>query len=586
MSLQKLTAGCALMSMLLSHAAAQTRVDLRTQTKSVDFSGATSTKPSQTGAVLPASCTLGQTFLNTAAQAGQNLYICTAANTWTVQGANGVVLALIGVGLAFAPGLPDLTLDPELTLALFVAPVLLDAAYDASLRDLKDNWWPVANLSLIAVGLTVVSVALVIRLFLPDIPWPAAIALGAIVAPPDASAATAVLRMLRPPHRVLVILEGESLFNDASALLIYRAAVGLTASASASASTTGSFLAAIPSLLIVGLASVLVGILFARLTLPILLRVQAVGPAVLMQFLSVFLVWILADQLHLSPIITMVCNAITIARTAPTKIAARLRIPSYAVWEVMVFVLNILIFIFVGFELKPLLHRLDPAEWGRYFTIGGTICATTILVRVVWVISYNTAVRLKNHLFGVRLPARVSPPTLQGGIMIAWCGMRGIVTLAAALALPANFPYRDLLLFTGFSVVLGTLVLQGLTLRPLMMALRFAGDRVIEDEVRLARAELTRAALGVLNSEEESEARAAVLREYEARLATATAEAQTGTNTGSALALIQSRAIAAERRSLDQLRSRGDIGDDAFHRLEEELDWAEVYALRSAGGGE
>ena len=489
-----------------------------------------------------------------------------------------VLLALIGLGLAFAPGLPDLTLDPELTLALFVAPVLLDAAYDASLRDLKDNWWPVANLTLIAVGLTVVSVALVIRLFLPDIPWPAAIALGAIVAPPDASAATAVLRMLRPPHRVLVILEGESLFNDASALLIYRAAVGLTASAS----TSGTFLAAIPSLLIVGLASVLVGILLARLMLPILLRFQEVGPAVLMQFLSVFLVWILADQLHLSPIITMVCNAITMARTAPTKVAARLRIPSYAVWEVMVFVLNILIFIFVGFQLKPLLHRLDPADWARYFTIGGTICATTILIRIVWVMSYNTVVRLKNHLFGVRLPARVSPPTLQGGIMIAWCGMRGIVTLAAALALPANFPYRDLLLFTAFSVVLGTLVLQGLTLRPLMMVLRFVGDRVIKDEVRLARAELTRAALGVLDSEEESEARAAVRREYEARLATATAEAQTAGNTGSELALIQSRAIAAERRTLDQLRNRGDIGDDAFHRLEEELDWAEVYALRSA----
>src|ERR1700757_346701 len=163
-----------------------------------------------------------------------------------------VLLALIGLGLAFAPGLPDLTLDPELTLALFVAPVLLDAAYDASLRDLKDNWWPVASLTLVAVGLTVVSVALVIRLLLPDIPWPAAIALGAIVAPPDAAAATAVLRMLRPPHRVLVVLEGESLFNDASALLIYRAAVGITAS--------GTFLNAVPSLLIVCLASAFVGI--------------------------------------------------------------------------------------------------------------------------------------------------------------------------------------------------------------------------------------------------------------------------------------------------------------------------------------
>src|SRR5258708_26640124 len=181
-----------------------------------------------------------------------------------------VLLALIGLGLAFAPGLPDLTLDPELILALFVAPVLLDAAYDASLRDLKDNWWPVASLALIAVGLTVIAVALVIRLLLPDIPWPAAIALGAIVAPPDAAAATAVLRMLRPPHRVLVVLEGESLFNDASALLIYRAAVGITAG--------GTFLNAVPSLLVAGGASLFSRILLARLHPRLLPRIRGTAP--------------------------------------------------------------------------------------------------------------------------------------------------------------------------------------------------------------------------------------------------------------------------------------------------------------------
>jgi monovalent cation/hydrogen antiporter len=486
-----------------------------------------------------------------------------------------VLLALIGVALAFTPGLPDLTLDPQLTLTLFVAPVLLDAAYDASLRDLKDHWWPVATLTLIAVGLTVVSVAVVIRLFLPDIPWAAAVALGAIVAPTDASAATAILRVLRPSHRVLVILEGESLLNDAGALLIYRAAVGVVAS--------GTVTGQIPSLLLAGAASIVVGIALAHVFLPIGLRIGELGAAILMQFLSVFLVWMIADALHLSAIITMVCFAITIARYAPTKTTAERRIPSYAVWEVMVFALNILIFIFVGLELKPLLHRLNPREWNHYLLIGGTVCATTILIRIAWVMFYNTFVRLKNRFFGARLPPRVSLPTVESGIIVAWCGMRGIITLAAALALPDTFPYRDLLLFTAFAVVLGTLILQGLTLHPLMVALRFAGDRVIEDEVRLARAELTRAALQVLDSEAVSEARAAVRREYEARLATDTLEAHTGRNAGSELALIQSRAIAAERRTLGQLRNRGDIGDDAFHRLEEELDWAEVYALRSAG---
>jgi monovalent cation/hydrogen antiporter len=487
-----------------------------------------------------------------------------------------VLLALLGVALAFASNLPDLTLDPQLTLALFVAPVLLDAAYDASLRDLKDNWRPVANLALMAVGLTVVSVALVIRLFLPDIPWPAAVALGAIVAPPDASAATAVLRMLRPPHRVLVILEGESLFNDASALLIYRAAVGVTAS--------GTLLTAIPSLLFAGVASAFAGILLARFYLLIARRFQEVGTAVLMQFLSTFIVWIWAEQLHLSGIITMVCFAITLARSAPMKLAARLRIPSYAVWEVIVFVLNILIFIFVGLQLKPLLQRLNSGELGRYVLIGGTICATTILVRIAWVMSYNTVVRWKNRHFGFRLPRRVSPPTARGGIMISWCGMRGIVTLAAALALPNTFPYRDVLLFTAFCVVLGTLVLQGLTLRPLMTALRFADDRIVEEEVQFARAEIARAALNLLDKQEVSEATAVVRREYQDRLANETTGEQPTENTASELAIVQSRAIAAERRALDLLRSQGDIGDDAFHYLEEELDWAEVHAQRAFHG--
>jgi monovalent cation/hydrogen antiporter len=255
----------------------------------------------------------------------------------------------------------------------------------------------------------------------------------------------------------------------------------------------------------------------------------------------------------------MVCYAITLARSAPAKLAARLRIPSYAVWEVIVFVLNILIFIFVGLQLKPLLQRLNPAEWARYLLIGGTVCGTTILVRIAWVISYTTVVRWKNRHFGVHLPPRVSPPTVQGGIMISWCGMRGIVTLAAGLALPGVFPYRDLLLFTASCVVLGTLILQGLTLRPLMTALSFADDRIVEDEVRLARAEITCAALNILDGQEPSEATAVVRREYQARLSDDLKDQQASESAMPGLASIQRRAIAAERRALDELRSRGDM---------------------------
>lgn len=494
-----------------------------------------------------------------------------------------VLLACFGAVLAFVPNLPDLTIAPELVLALFVAPVLLSAAYDASLRDLRDNWKAVANLALIAVGLTVVCVALVVRWLVPDMPWAAAIALGAIVAPPDASAATAILSQLRPPHRVLVILEGESLFNDASALLIYRAAVGVA--------MTRRLDGAIPVLVLAAAGSIIVGLILARLYMLFAERVQHAATAILFQFLSVFLVWILAERLGLSGIITMVCFAITLAQIAPSQISAQMRIPSYAVWDVVVFVLDILVFVLVGLELKPVLLRLDPSEIINYLTVGAAVCATVILVRIAWVMSYNTFVRWKNRRFGVRLPRPMMRPTVQGGLIISWCGMRGIITLAAALALPdgANggpvFPHRDLLLVAAFSVVFGTLVLQGLTLRPLLLALGIKRDDTVDREVNLARTVAARAALEALDQQPISIATKVVRQEYETRLQQSDKSGATTDDSQSAeLAGIQSQAIAAERRAIADLRSRGEIGDDAFHRLEEELDWTEVHVARRASG--
>src|SRR3954466_15155561 len=258
------------------------------------------------------------------------------------------LVALAGAALAFVPGLPTLVLDPELTLALFVAPVLVDAAYDTSPRDLRANWRPVASLALGAVALTIAVVAIVAKMLVPDMPWGAAVALGAIVAPPDAAAATTVLKQLRPPHRLLVILEGESLFNDASALLVYRLAVGAT--------LTGflSGWSVLPMLLVVTVGSVALGLVLARLTLAVNARIRDVATAVVVQFCTTFGVWMLAEGLHLSGIITMVVFAMVAARRAPEVTPARIRIPSYAVWQVTVFVLNVLAFILVGFQLKSI----------------------------------------------------------------------------------------------------------------------------------------------------------------------------------------------------------------------------------------
>src|SRR3954471_12604672 len=222
-----------------------------------------------------------------------------------------VFLAVAGVLLAFLPGAPSFTILPELALAIFVAPVLLDAAYDTSPRDLRDNWVPVTGLVVVAVGLTTIAVAVVARALIPALPWAPALALGAVVAPPDAAAATAVLRQLRPPRRILTILEGESLLNDASALLIYRLAVG------AVAADGFSIGAVAPTFLFAVVGSVVVGPALGWLVLRLNDRVRDVPTAIVLQFVSTFGVWILAEHIGLSGVLTTVCYAVALARSGP-----------------------------------------------------------------------------------------------------------------------------------------------------------------------------------------------------------------------------------------------------------------------------
>jgi CPA1 family monovalent cation:H+ antiporter len=498
------------------------------------------------------------------------------------------LVALAGAALALVPGTPTVTLDPELALALFVAPVLLDAAFDASPRDLRANWRPVASLALGAVILTVITVAVVTRALVPGIPWAAAIALGAIVAPPDAAAATAVLRQLRPPHRTLVILEGESLFNDASALIIYRLAVGAAAVGALSGWSI------IPMLLVVTVGSIVLGFALSRAILVVNRFIHDVATSVIVQFVGTFAVWLIAERLALSPIITMVVFAMAVARVAPDRMPARLRIPSYAVWEVAVFVLNVLAFILVGLQLKPIVARLDRATWLEYSVVAVTVIIVVIAARIVWVTGAAafSRWRCRPHADGTPGPNDVVALSPRGAALVAWCGMRGTVTLAAALALPTlrdgvpPFPYRDLILFTAFAVVLGTLVLQGMTLRPLMARLQLSDDGAVDREVRLARVETLRAAVAVLATAPEVETVALLRRRFELRLGHAEAELDgappangsraSGELSGDADTL--RAAMAAERHRLSALRADGTIGDDAFHMVEEELDWAELAA--------
>ncbi|WP_457152575.1 cation:proton antiporter [Mesorhizobium sp. P5_C1] len=475
------------------------------------------------------------------------------------------LLALAGVGIAFVPGAPMIEIDPELALALFIAPVLLDAAYDTSLRDLNRYRLPLALLALGAVVFTAAVVAFV-GWKMAGLPIAAAIALGAIVAPPDAVAASAVLGQFKVPHRITAILQGESLLNDATALLIYRLAVS---------AALGSIMLsnAIPTILLSTIGSLVAGYVLGRFSLLTLSRIEDAASSTVVQFAGTFGVWILADRLGLSAIITIVVYAMTIARMAPRRMSARRRVSTYSVWESAVFVLNVLAFVLMGLQARSIVGRLSGEGQGEAFLFAATVLAVVIVARLVWVGSYVAIIRWLAR-FGSE-DQRRDVPTFGGAVLVGWCGMRGLVTLVVAIALPAGFPGRDPIVLAAFAVVLGTLVLQGMTLKPLLRILNFDPDRTIDNEVAQARVAIMQAALDVL-SRKTSAAAAVVREQYEAQrlIAQNPEDAQAATEYDR----LRLYAINRQRDTLEELRRNGTIGDEAYHRLEEEIDWSELAA--------
>ena len=491
-----------------------------------------------------------------------------------------VFLAIGGVLLGFVPGVPSPSLPPELVLALFVAPVLLDAAFDASLRDLRDNWAPLVGLVVIAVVLTTAAVAVVAHAMVPSLPWAAAIALGAIVAPPDAVAATAVLRALHPPQRILTILEGESLLNDASALLIYRVAVG------AATASGVSVMSVAPTFMLAVVGSLIVGPALAWVVQRLLERVQHIPTSIILQFLGTFTVWVVAEHAGLSGVLTTVCFAMTLARTGPLGIPARIRIPTNAVWATVIFALNIFAFIFIGLQIRPILADLPPPMLQQYLLVAAAVLVTVIGIRIVWHMSFNAVVRWRHQRFGFHPPRPMLRPTVGSGLVISWAGMRGIVTLAAALALPEGFPSRDLIVLSAFCVVLGTLVIQGLTLKILIRALNLQGGDPVANEVRFARERILAAAFTAM-SRENSSAVELVRKDFKVRLGSAADARGAPESWRYGYEAIHRAALQAARQNLLAMRDIGDIGDDAFHTLENDLDWMEVSdPLRSANADE
>ena len=395
------------------------------------------------------------------------------------------MLAAAGVVLALVPGAPRIDLDPHMALALFIAPVLVDAAFDFPVGAVWRLWRPLFALAVVAVLLSAGAVAW-LGVALAGLPLYAALALGAIVAPPDAAAATAILRSVSMPRRSVDVLKGESLLNDATALLLFSAALSFQSHGGLDGELA----------LRLGLAApggILLGIVLAKLLRIVMPFVTGTLGGNLFEFVTAIGVWILAERLGLSAVLCLVAFAMTIARTANLAIRPRVRIHSFAVWGTAVFLLNVLAFLLMGFQARSIVGEMTPDRLreAAWFALAVIVCL--IVVRMAWVLLYNRLAYWFRWLRGDFKPA-----SLRQGVLVGWCGMRGLVTLATAFALPANFPQRDLIVLTAFAVVLATLVVQGLTLAPLVRLLKLDGEDGLAAELAEVRADLASAALATL----------------------------------------------------------------------------------------
>jgi CPA1 family monovalent cation:H+ antiporter len=490
-----------------------------------------------------------------------------------------------GIALALIPGTPDIELDPDLALVLFLPPLLLASAYFTVWRDFRANLRIILQLAVGAVAFTTFGVGVVAHWVEPSLPWAACFALGAIVSPPDAVAAKAVLQGLSLPPRIAVLLEGESLVNDATGLVLYRFAVA--------AALTGAFDAgqAAVSFVSLALGGVVAGIAFGWLVTFLLGRLRDPTLSDIASFLAAWAAYIVGEALHVSGVLATVACGLVMGWRQHAVLSAVTRTQALAVWNVIVFILESLIFILIGLSLRGVLLRLG-GDWHSILGLlpaAGAIIAAVIVTRFVWILP---ATYLPRALIPA-LRRRDPYPPLAVPIVMSWAGMRGVVSLAAALALPDDFPGRDFILATTFAVILVTVLVQGATLAPLIRVLGLSGFALArpktlpeaEARARMAAvqlAEVERQSAGA----EETPRHPRLLEQYgyRARAAARFSEAAGG--------LIDQRrdhftvvlaAVAAGRTELLRLHRAGSIHDTVLHALEQELDLEEMSARRHLG---
>jgi CPA1 family monovalent cation:H+ antiporter len=492
------------------------------------------------------------------------------------------VLVVGGMALALVPDAPRVPLPPDLALAFFLPPLLQASAYRTDWRGFRANLRPILLLAVGCVLFTAAGVAWVATLLVPEMPWAAALALGAILAPPDAVAAASVLQRLRLPRRIVTVLEGESLINDASALVLYRIAVAAVA-----AGMVSPWLAAL-QFLAVGIGGGVIGFLLGRLAVWLVARLDDPLLETALSFLVCYASFLGAEQAGVSGVIAVVTTGLVLGQAQHRAFSPRTRVFARAVWEFLEFILNSLVFILIGLQLNHILDRLESRGIAELAGLTAAVAATLIVTRFVWVFP---AAYVPRWIPRIRR-ADPAPPWTYVTI-IGWAGMRGVVSLAAALALPEDFPERDLIVFLAFTAILVTLVLQGTTLEWVIRRLGVtlpAPHGGVDQEEAVARQVAARAAQAEiehwLDDPLEGAIAADIVQEYRDRaghlhrIATGHAAAAAERAARRRLRLA---ALDAARRGLLEHHAAVGLHDEALAKLAQELDFEELRVRQVLG---
>lgn len=485
-----------------------------------------------------------------------------------------ILQVVAGLLVGMVPGVAIPELEPDIVFFVFLPPILWAAAFFTPLREFKAN---IRTIGLLSVGLvlaTAAAVAVTAHALLPGLPWPVAVALGAIVSPPDAVAATAIVSRLPVPRRVIVVLEGESLVNDASALVLYRTAVA--------AAVTGVFSwgESIVRFFIDAGVGTLVGLLVGWLIVRAARWTKDALAESLLTIAGPYVAWVLAESLHVSAVLACVAGGLYLGQNLSTSVGPMSRVQTRSVWDLLLFLLNAMIFLILGMQFSDLLRATPGGSLASIVRTGAIVAAVAIAVRLAWVPLWTAIPRWLTRDARRRGPAPGWRPTF----LVSWTSMRGIVSLAAALALPRAladgrpFPYRAEIIAITMCVILLTLVVQGLTLAPIIRAFRFEPEQTHREEERIARREALRRgaeALEDLSREPWADRQDVDWLRSELRDRLRLQDARHD-GSPSGRRRLRMGMIGAERRMLVRLRNEGAISDEVLRELEQELDFEAI----------